>query len=141
MANRENKDELIKWVVGKCFQKYFEMELQANSSHLPSMTSRWTETPTHSNDFHSSTESAAVKKASATEWVEAFHSNLDCLPELHRKLIQLKYLSRSSDGKYLSDDFVYTKLNLSRSAYYILKKEALYWLGIQLTDDTVIQSE
>ncbi len=141
MAKREDKEELIKWVIDKCLQKYFEMELQANASHLPSMTSRWTDTPMHSNGFHSSTETAAIKKASAAEWVEAFHVNLECLPELHRKLIQLKYLSRSSDGKYLSDDFVYSELNLSRSAYYLLKKDALYWLGLQLADDSIIRSE
>ncbi|MFY2307210.1 ArpU family phage packaging/lysis transcriptional regulator [Lysinibacillus fusiformis] len=141
MANREDKEELIKWVLDKCFQKYFEMALQANASHLPSMTSRWSDTPGHSGGFHSSTESAAIKRASAAEWVEAFHSNLECLPELHRKLIQIKYLSKSSDGKYLNDDFVYAELSLSRSVYYRLKKDALYWLGLQLADDTVIQSE
>lgn len=141
MANRENREELIKWVLDKCFQKYFEMALQANASHLPSMTSRWSDTPAHSGGFHSSTESTAIKRASAAEWVEAFHSNLECLPELHRKLIQIKYLSKSSDGKYLNDDFVYAELNLSRSVYYRLKKDALYWLGLQLADDTVIQSE
>lgn len=141
MANRENKEELIKWVIDKCLQKYFEMKLQANASQLPSITSRWTDTPMQPGGFHSTTETVAIKKASAAEWVEAFHLNLESLPELHRKLIQLKYLSRSSDGKYLSDDFVYTELNLSRSAYYLLKKDALYWLGLQLADDSVIRSE
>ena len=53
--------------------------------------------------------------------------NLASLPELHSKLIQLKYLSRSSDGKYQSDDFVYTELNLNRAAYYRLKK--MHFIG------------
>ncbi len=55
----------------------------------------------------------------------AFHSNLNSLPELHRKLIQLKYLSRSAEGKYQGDEFVYPELNLSRSAYYIEKISTL----------------
>ncbi|UDK94811.1 hypothetical protein EYB33_00770 (plasmid) [Lysinibacillus sphaericus] len=101
------------------------MELQANSSQLPSMTSRWKDTPSHSNDFHSSTESTAIKRAVAAEWVEAFQSNLNSLPELHRKLIQLKYLSRSADGKYQGDEFVYPELNQSRAAYYRAKRSTL----------------
>lgn len=140
MASQKNKKELTTWVLDKCLPKYFEMELQANSSQLPSMTSRWKETPSHSNDFHSSTESTAIKRAAAAEWVEAFHSNLNSLPELHRKLIQLKYLSRSADGKYQGDEFVYPELNLGRTAYYSAKTDALYWLGLQLADDSIIQS-
>lgn len=132
------KERLANWAL-QCVSKYFEMTLQAKARQLPSMTSRLSDMPSHtSGGFHSSTESTALKKVAAAEWLDTFNKSLDYLPQLHKTLIVNKYLTRSSDGQFRYDDRVYENMHLSRSSYYRLKKEALYWLGLQLAEEEIM---
>ncbi|WP_107942641.1 ArpU family phage packaging/lysis transcriptional regulator [Metasolibacillus fluoroglycofenilyticus] len=133
-----DKEHVINWVLERCIAKYFEMSLRANSKSLPSLTSRISDLPgTQSNEFFSKTEAAAMKRVSAAEWLRVFHENLDGLPTAHKEIIEEKYLQRASDGRYRSDLVVYQELNLGRTIYYQMKKEALYWLGVRLAEEKI----
>ncbi|QNK89069.1 hypothetical protein H7992_04915 [Sporosarcina sp. resist] len=136
------KKLLIDWVLKECIGMYFEIKLQSRRQHLPSVTSNLTDMPFYSSGgFHSSTESTALKKVSAFEWLNTFHEHLDKLPQIHKEIIMNKYLKRDSGGRFPLDDFVYCELHITRKNYYVLKKEALYWLGLQLIKQEVMHSE
>lgn len=120
-------DYAMSWI-----KKYQKIRLLANSRHMPSVTASYSNLPTGSGGFHSSTESAAIKNVSATEWLEYFHSKLERLPKLYQEIIETKYLDLNEYGEFKRDDYVYLDLNLGRSYYYMKKKEALYWLGLAL---------
>ncbi|MFS0647388.1 ArpU family phage packaging/lysis transcriptional regulator [Siminovitchia sp. 179-K 8D1 HS] len=123
---------VIEYVLGEWIRKYFRMKLIANTTKIPSITSSYSDMPFHSNGFHSSTESTALKTLTAEEWLHFFHERLIKLPEMHQEIIEKKYLKRRYDGKYTPDDLVYQEMHLGRTVYYQKKKEALYWLGLAL---------
>lgn len=137
----DDKEQIINWVLNRCIKKYFEVSLRANSKSLPSLTSRISDVPrTQNNDFFSKTEAAAIRRVSAGEWLRIFHENLDGLPDAHKEIIEQKYLQRASDGRYKSDLVVYQELNLGRTIYYQMKKEALYWLGVRLVGEQIFEN-
>lgn len=65
----------------------------------------------------------------ALEWLALFHNTLDALPNLHKDLIQKKYLEIDRDGKNNLDMFVYDDLQISKNVFYRKKAEALSKLG------------
>lgn len=120
-------DYTMSWI-----KKYQKMKLLVDNPHMPSITASYSSMPNGSGGFHSSTENAAMKNVSASEWLEYFHAKLERLPKLHQKIIRMKYLELGDDGEFKRDDYVYLDLNLGRSYYYAKRKEALYWLGLAL---------
>lgn len=137
----DDKGRIINWVLEHCISKYFEMSLRAHSKSLPSLTSRISDIPSsRSNEFFSKTEAAAIERVSAGEWLRIFHVNLDGLPAAHKQIIEQKYLQRAPDGRYRSDLIVYQELNVGRTTYYRMKKEALYWLGVTLIEEKIFEN-
>lgn len=131
--NEKYKKELIKWVEREYLSRYFEMSLHAKVRELPSITSTWSDLPSSkSNAFSSKTENAALKKVIASEWVERFHKCLSLLPPLHQQIISYKYLNYDRAGRNPADIDVYSDLHMSRTNFYLFKKEALYLLAINL---------
>lgn len=135
VKEQEEKEMLmvIEYVLGEWIRNYFRMKLLAETTMLPSITSRYSDIPFRAKGgFHSSTEAAALKTLTAEEWLNYFHEKLSKLPSMHQKIIKKKYLKRGSDGKYTPDELVYHEMHLGRTLYYQKKKEALYWLGLAL---------
>lgn len=128
----QEMEDVIEYVLEEWVRKYFRMKLLAETTKVPSITSSYSDMPFHSNGFHSSTESTALKTLTAEEWLHFFHQRLIKLPEMHQEIIKKKYLQRGYDGKYTPDDLVYQGLHLGRTLYYQKKKEALFWLGLAL---------
>lgn len=132
---KQQEEAEVSWMINYAMswiKKYQKMRLLVNHRHMPSVTASYSNMPIGSGGFHSSTESAALKNVSATEWLEYFHSKLERLPKLYQEIIKTKYLDLNEYGEFKRDDYVYLDLNLGRSYYYIKKKEALYWLGLAL---------
>ncbi|MEC1177293.1 ArpU family phage packaging/lysis transcriptional regulator [Metasolibacillus meyeri] len=140
-TTEEERERIVEWVLERCIAKYFKMSLRANSKSLPNLTSRISDIPSgRSNDFFSKTEAAAIERVSAGEWLRIFQENLDGLPVTHKEIIEEKYLQREADGRYKSDLAVYQELNLGRTTYYRMKKEALYWLGVRLAEEKIFEN-
>lgn len=126
----EDSSFFIEYVESVWLERYFKMRAMASKTTLPSITSKISDTPpSFTNEFKSDTESYALKSIYASEWLEHFHEKLDTLPEDFKNLIKYKYLQRREDGRKHSDYHVYTKLAVSRTKYYQMKKEALEELG------------
>ncbi len=112
----DEREMFIKYALKKWIDNYFEMKVRANTPKtcMDKMDNRSNETNY------------------AREWLDFFHSKLNRLPELHREIIEKKYLKIQVPGRYVIDDFVYGELHIARSLYYVRKKEGLYWLGLAL---------
>lgn len=129
-------EAVIENVLTKWIEPYYSMKLKSGV-YNPKVTSTISDIPSSPNNaFHSSTESLVINKLTAKEWLIYFHTKLSTLPEQHQQIIEKKYLRRRNDGKYMSDHKVYSDLHLSRTVYYIRRKEALYWLGLALESET-----
>lgn len=131
------KNNIINWVQRKCLSKYFRMTLLATRKVMPSITSSYSNMPT-GNVVGSQTEEAAIRNTIAQDWLNQFHEALSQLPPLQQKIIEKKYLEyMTDDGSYPADVDVYTELGLGKTAYYKYKKQALYLLGLILSQGMV----
>ncbi|MFL0365726.1 ArpU family phage packaging/lysis transcriptional regulator [Pseudobacillus sp. 179-B 2D1 NHS] len=129
------KEEIIEYVLKDWIEPYYSMKLKSGG-YSPKVTSTISDMPSSpNNSFRSSTEDLVIKNLTAKEWIIYFHSKLNNLPEQLQQIIEKKYLCRGSDGKYPLDQKVYLDLHLSRTVYYIRRKQALYWLGLALKGD------
>lgn len=97
-----SKDEVIKYVLEDWLEKYYEEKLKATTEGV------------------------------SKDWLNYFYEKLSQLPDLHREIIERKYLKKDYDGRYPLDEIVYNEMHIARGSYYIRKKEALYWLGLGL---------
>lgn len=132
---KEKKDFYKQYAEKEWLQHYHVMELLSKSqeisrSHVPSF-SDMPKAPR--GGFYSETEDLALKNIESYEWLKYFHSKLKLLPQTHQEIIELKYLKRNHAGEIERDDFVYQELSLGRTAYYELKGEALFQLGLALS--------
>lgn len=136
-----NKDEIesvlledstffIEYVETMWLNRYFKVKALSTTTSIPSITSTISDIPSSGLNLNNSkTEKYALKSSVANDWILFFHEKLNLLPSELKKLIQLKYLNRSSDGRFYDDGFVYNKMNISRAQYYRMKKDALEELG------------
>lgn len=124
-------------------QRYFKMKAMVNRTYiLPSITSVISDMPRGSNNqFSSKTELYGMRSVQVAEWLDHFHQSLDALPANFKKLIELKYLKRRSDGEPYEDEVIYPELNVSRGKYYQMKKAALEELGRALFGYEYLQME
>lgn len=111
--NLDNETEVIDYVLKEWFEPYYEMRLKANSIVV------------------AGSEQEKEKKKNQKK-LELIEEKLEELPELHREIIQMKYLQPGSEGRFQLDDIVHTSLGLGRTTYYKRRKEALYWLGLSI---------
>lgn len=70
----------------------------------------------------------------AKDKLEFLKNKVEDLTELHREIIQLRYLAFEQGEQGVTDIYVYTELHLSRAYYYKQKREALYALGLMVVD-------
>lgn len=112
----DEKERFVKYALDEWISKYYEMKLAAEKK-----------TPETEG-----VENPSSHTYQAKQWIDFFHSKLDELPELHREIIERKYLQIQVSGSYPFDVFVYSEMHIGRTFYYERKKEALYWLGLAL---------
>lgn len=111
-------------------EAYHDLKRKARLTHIPSITSTFSDTPPSiTNEFKSKTEDYALKSVNAQHMLDFFHDRLDVLPFELRQLIEKKYLERRTDGGVYEDAIIYDELGLSRASYYRMKKRALGELG------------
>lgn len=109
----DEKVKLAQYALKEWVNKYFEMSMKAKAT-----VTNFDDLDNPNSEFNQ-----------AKRWLELFHERLEALPELHREIIEKKYLESAS---YPPDLYVYTDLHMTRTLYYLTKKEALYWLGLAL---------
>lgn len=124
-----SEKDVIEWVTKCWLDRYFEMKLLSKTVQIPNIIASYTDMPFHGKGgVSSTTESNALKKITAEEWIQTFHEALKQLPKIHQEIIEKVYLERKQDP------VVYGEMHIGRSFYYYRKKEALHWLGLALWD-------
>ena len=110
--------------------QYHQLKRKSRTTHVPSITSVLSDSPpSQTNQNNSKTEDYALKSVDAGEKLDIFNESLETLPKEFQELVSKKYLQRRSDGKLYEDSYVYDTLNLSRTQFYRMKKQALFELG------------
>ena len=112
----DEKDKFVKYVLDEWIANYFVMKLTAEKKPMAA----------------GGPDNLHWNCMQAQQWLDLFHSKLNELPELHREIVERKYLQIQVSGSYSLDDFVYSEMHIGRTNYYERKKEALYWLGLAL---------
>ncbi|WP_088033500.1 ArpU family phage packaging/lysis transcriptional regulator [Evansella clarkii] len=102
-------------------------------THQPKVTATLQLVPVKpSNQFHSSTEDAAIKNADAEiekmSFIEQMVEAINRLPEEERSVIVKEYM----DNSYTYNYEIYNDLGISETKYYKLKGRAFLRLAIML---------
>lgn len=109
----DNETEVVNYVLNEWFEPYYEMRLKANSIVV------------------AGSDQEKEKKKNQLK-LKLIDEKLNELPELHREILQMKYMQPGDEGRFPLDDIVHTSLGLGRTTYYKRRKEALYWLGLSI---------
>lgn len=117
--NEKQKDDIRKQTKEQWLDKYRSMKTTVEMSK-------------QSFDRNTDTDAAAH----TVQWLMYFHTKLQALPELERRLIEEKYLQTDNSSQYPLDEIVSNELFISLRKYYYIKKEALYLLGVALGIET-----
>ena len=122
------KKVVIDWVKKNWLNAYYEMKLLATSMNHPKVIASYTDMPYYGTGGKnsSSTESNAVRKVSAEEWISVFHNALNQLPDLQKEIIEKTYLKNQTDIA------ICRELHIGRTFYFERRNEGLYWLGLAL---------
>ena len=122
-----NEQKFFVEVAETWLRRYHKMKFTANTTHVPSITSTWSNVPpSFTGTTNSKVEAYALKRITAQEWMDTFHEALECMDEEYQDIITAKYL-KSRRPK--NDDYVYDTIGMSRATYYRIKKQALEDLG------------
>lgn len=127
------KKAVIQYVRKEWLERYFEMKLKAQATHMPKIIASYSDMPVQKNSTTKSpTEDMALIRISAEEWIEKFQMALNNLPKELKVIIEEKYLRVGQDGRCKPDIEVFTELGMTRNPYYKKKSTALYWIGLLL---------
>lgn len=120
-------------VVEEAMEKYHIYLLQESLDRLPKITASYSiQPPSFGNEFHSSTEDAAVSN------VDYVKERTDYMQRIIRAVNRLSYQERSIIIKrYMADDQVfdyevYNEVGMSERSYYRVKSRAFYKLAFLL---------
>lgn len=130
---RDVDGEKTKEAVEAALEKYRMYMLTVPDEYLPRVTQTYSLVPpSNTNAFHSSTESAAIKKADfereRDEYIERIRRAVNRLNKTERELIIKRYLSNEE----MYDYELYNEMGMSESKYYRLKARAFYKLAFIL---------
>jgi ArpU family phage transcriptional regulator len=125
--------EETKKVVESILEKYRLFLLQVPETKIPKVTATYSLVPPHfGNEFHSSTESAAIEKVDYERQRDAFLQRIqkavNRLALKERQIIIERYMSPEEQYDYE----VYNKLGMSERGYYRVKGKAFYKLAFAL---------
>lgn len=130
---RDVDGEKTKKAVEEALEKYRMYMLTVPDEFLPRVTQTYSLVPpSNTNAFHSSTESAAIRKADfereRDEYIERIRRAVNRLTKLQRELIVKRYMSMEEPRDY----DVYNEMCISESKYYRERERAFYKLAFAL---------
>lgn len=125
--------EKTKHVVESALEKYRIYLLSFPMEHLPKVTASYSFLPpANSNQFHSSTESAAIEKVDyeteKKEYLKWIMAAVNRLSYWERAIIIKRYM----EPEDIFDYELYNDLGMSERKYYRLKVRAFYKLAFAL---------
>jgi ArpU family phage transcriptional regulator len=120
-------------VVKKALEKYRMFLLSEKKEYHPRITSDFSFTPpTRTNQFHSSTESAAIanidRERERSAYIETISNAVNRLELLERTLLIRRYLTKED----IYDFEIYPELGLGKTKYHSVKNQAMVNLALVL---------
>lgn len=130
---RDVDGQKTKEAVEAALEKYRMYMLTVPDEYLPRVTQTYSLVPpSQTNAFHSSTESAAIRKVDfereRDEYMERIRRAVNRLTKLQRELIIKRYMSIEEPRDY----DVYNDMCISESKYYRERERAFYKLAFAL---------
>ena len=130
---RDTDGEKTKEAVEAALEKYRMYMLTVPDEFLPRVTQTYSlMLPSNTNAFHSSTESAAIKKVDfereRDEYMERIRRAVNRLNKMERELIIKRYMTLEEPYDYE----VYNEMGMSERKYYRIKSRAFYKLAFAL---------
>jgi ArpU family phage transcriptional regulator len=130
---RDTDGEKTKEAVEEALEKYRMYMLTVPDEFLPRVTQTYSLVPpSNTNTFHSSTESAAIKKVDfereRDEYMEKIRRAVNKLNAIERELIIKRYMSLEEPR----DCDIYNEMGISESTFYRIREKAFYKLAFAL---------
>ncbi|CEG29813.1 ArpU family phage packaging/lysis transcriptional regulator [Bacillus sp. B-jedd] len=125
--------EATKKAVEAALEKYRIFLLTQSPDKQPKVTQNFSmEMPAYSNQFHSSTEEAAIKNADyemeREQYIRRIVLAVNRLSHWERSIIIMRYMSQEDYYDYE----LYNEMGMSERKYYRLKAKAFYRLAFAL---------
>jgi ArpU family phage transcriptional regulator len=133
----KTKDE-----VEKTLEQYRIFLLSIPEGKVPKITASYSlQPPAITNEFHSSTESAAIEKVDyereREKYIEWVRRGVNRLKFKEREIIVKRYF----DDEEMYDYELYNKLGMSERKYYRLKARAFYSLALALKIEVYVNEK
>jgi ArpU family phage transcriptional regulator len=128
--------------VEAALEKYRFYLLTVPEERLPKVTATYSLVPpAHTTVFHSSTESAAIKKVDfereRDEYMERIRRAVNRLNKMERELIIKRYMTLEEPYDYE----VYNEMGISESKFYRIREKAFYKLAFALRIEVYKEEE
>ncbi|MGM0916594.1 MAG: ArpU family phage packaging/lysis transcriptional regulator [Bacillota bacterium] len=129
-------EEKTRFKMEKMMEKYKIFRLQTPEDFLPKITTTYTITPpSFSNQFHSSTEDAALKKMDweieRDQFMKRIQRAINRLTQKERRILVMLYMK----DEEMFDYEIYAEMGLSQRNYYRFKNKAFYRLAFALREE------
>ncbi|UQZ46100.1 DUF1492 domain-containing protein [Bacillus sp. PK3-037] len=129
-------EEATKLKAEKLLDQYRLYLLQVPDDFLPKVTPTYSIVPPSiTNEFHSSTEDAALKRLDweiqRDKFLKRIQRAVNRLSQRERQIIVMLYMQPEE----MYDYEVYAEMDLSQSSYYRVKAKALYRLAFALREE------
>lgn len=126
----------------RMLEKYRMLRLQTPEDFLPKITTTYTITPpSFSNQFHSSTEDAALKKMDweieREKYMKRIERGINRLTQRERRILVMFYMQ----DEEMFDYEIYGEMGLSQRNYYRVKNKAYYRLAFALREEVYKQGD
>ncbi|MGA4710050.1 ArpU family phage packaging/lysis transcriptional regulator [Bacillus safensis] len=135
-------EEKTRFKMEKMMGKYKMLRLQTPEDFLPKITTTYTITPpSFSNQFHSSTEEAALKKMDweieREKYMKRIERGINRLTQKERRILVMLYMQ----DEEMFDYEIYAEMGLSQRNYYRVKNKAYYRLAFALREEVYKQGD
>lgn len=135
-------EEKTRFKMEKILGKYKMLRLQTPEDFLPKITTTYTITqPSFSNQFHSSTEEAALKKMDweieRDQFMKRIQRAINRLTQKERRILVMLYMQ----DEEMYDYEIYAEMGLSQRNYYRVKNKAYYRLAFALREEVYKQGD
>ncbi|MCY8951464.1 ArpU family transcriptional regulator [Bacillus atrophaeus] len=129
-------EEATKSKVEQLLNQYRLYLLQVPDDFLPKVTPTYSIVqPSITNEFHSSTEEAALKRldweVQRNKFLERIQRAVNRLTQRERQIIVMLYMKEEE----MYDYEIYSEMGLSQRSYYRVKVKALYRLAFALREE------
>ncbi|WP_342467507.1 ArpU family phage packaging/lysis transcriptional regulator [Bacillus sp. FSL W8-0629] len=126
----------------RMLEKYKMLRLQTPEDFLPKITTTYTITPpSFSNQFHSTTEEAALKKMDweieREQFMKRIQRAINRLTQKERRILVMLYMQ----DEEMYDYEIYAEMGLSQRNYYRVKNKAYYRLAFALREEVYKQGD